>query len=189
MNTPYERLMGGLAEMPQFVLDGAALAWINENQVLLLVLMDWGVRKGVLVRDGKGIRGVGKPVPGIGGKSGRPSKVKWILETDLNGFFDGCLEIGEGQNRIVARLQGWLAAQKILFGRGTARRCITELVAAGKLRKTEAGLYLRGPKSETSDSCPKTPPVAIGTNATGANAAVPANTADAGHTNYEREGK
>lgn len=75
---------------------------------------------------------------------GRPSKVDQIAFSNLHDFCSNCKPEGEGLNEISARLEKWLAKEKIDMSISTCKRAIPALVANGKLLKTDLSLYVKG---------------------------------------------
>ena len=82
--------------------------------------------------------------PSLGG---RPSKVDRIAFSNLHEFCSKCIPEGEGLNTIASRLEHYLAKIKIDMSLATCKRAIPALVANGKLTKTEACTYVKGPNA------------------------------------------
>jgi hypothetical protein len=77
-------------------------------------------------------------------KDGRPSKVETICSMNLYSFISKLPAEGLGKNETSKRLESWLATQHFDANLSTCKRSVEELVKRKKLKKTEAGLYLKG---------------------------------------------
>ena len=80
-------------------------------------------------------------------KGGKPSKVHEICSMNLYEFCAGCTTEGEGKKEIARRLESWLATQKMDVSIDTCRRAVMRLVETGKLTKTSASTYAKGPNA------------------------------------------
>ena len=78
---------------------------------------------------------------------GAPSMVTRISSMNSHDFLAACPDQGEGRKEISRRLESWLATQNVDASFDTCRRAIISLVANGKLRKSDTGLYLKGPNA------------------------------------------
>lgn len=80
-------------------------------------------------------------------KGGRPNKIQEIATRNLHSFCANCKAEGETRLDVSRRLEKFLAAERVDASDKTCKRAIEALVANGKLTKTEAGLYVKGPEA------------------------------------------
>jgi hypothetical protein len=82
-----------------------------------------------------------------GKPAGRKSKIQEVATSNLYEFLLGCKSDGEGKNEVAVRLEAYLAKLRVDVSPSTSKRIVAELVANGKLKKTDSGLYLKGPEA------------------------------------------
>lgn len=79
--------------------------------------------------------------------SAKRSKSQEIASSNLFEFCSGCTDEGESLNDIARRMEKHFAGNRVDYSYSTCRRAVAELVANGKLTKTDNQLYIKGPNA------------------------------------------